>query len=110
MKAKDARAQTRPLPDDEAAPTAPPAEFLQTVKTMGGFREVRVLSDGSIAALGDLLYTRAIHLGCDLWGWSRRFCFSDRARADSEFAKLQTEDDTPEGWVARRPKLDSDDA
>jgi hypothetical protein len=80
------------------------------VKTMGGFREVRVLSDGSIAALGDLLYTRAIHLGCDLWGWSRRFCFSDRARADSEFAKLQTEDDTPEGWVARRPKLDSDDA
>jgi hypothetical protein len=77
---------------------------------MGGFREVRVLSDGSIAALGDLLYTRAIHLGCDLWGWSRRFCFSDRARADSEFAKLQTEDDTPEGWVARRPKLDSDDA
>jgi hypothetical protein len=91
-------------------PTAPPAEFLQTVKTMGGFREVRVLSDGSIAALGDLLYTRAIHLGCDLWGWSRRFCFSDRARADSEFAKLQTEDDTPEGWVARRPKLDSDDA
>jgi hypothetical protein len=95
---------TRPPPPHRRA------EFLQTVKTMGGFREVRVLSDGSIAALGDLLYTRAIHLGCDLWGWSRRFCFSDRARADSEFAKLQTEDDTPEGWVARRPKLDSDDA
>lgn len=109
MKAKEARINKAVLVE-AAAPTAPPAEFLQAVKTMGGFREVRVLPDGSIAALGDLLYTRAIHLGCDLWGWSRRFCFSDRARADSDFAKLQTEDDTPDGWVARRPKSESDDA
>lgn len=103
MKANDARTGKTP-PAGSAAPTTPPADFLQAVKDMGGFREVRVLADGSIAALGDLLYTRAIHLGCDLWGWSRRFCFSDRALADSEFAKLQTEDDTPDGWVARRPK------
>lgn len=81
-------------------------DLLRAVKEMGGYREVRALSDGSIAAIGDLLYTRAIHLGCDVWGWSRRYCFADRELAEREFAKLLTEDDTPAGWVASRPKLD----
>ncbi len=64
--------------------------------------EVRVLPDGSVAMLHDLLFTRAICLGCTAWGWSRRFCFEDRARADAAFAELQTENDEPAGCVARR--------
>lgn len=51
------------------------------------YRDVRVLPDGSIAALHDLLYTRAIMLGCDRHGFSRRFCFEDRALADKRFAE-----------------------
>lgn len=64
--------------------------------------EVKVLADGSIAMLHDLLFTRAIHLGCNVWGWTSRFCFEDRARADKEFAKLVSEFDEPTGCVARR--------
>lgn len=64
--------------------------------------EVRVLPDGSVAMLHDLLFTRAIHLGCNSWGWTARFCFEDRARADREFAKLVSEFDEPTGCVARR--------
>jgi hypothetical protein len=64
--------------------------------------EVRVLSDGSIAALHDLIFTRAILLGCDRLGFSTRFCFEDRDLATKRFHELQTEDDTPEGYIATR--------
>ncbi len=64
--------------------------------------EVKVLADGSVAMLHDLLFTRAIHLGCNSWGWTARFCFEDRARANTEFAKLVSEFDEPTGCVARR--------
>lgn len=64
---------------------------------------VRVLPDGSVALLTDLLFTRAICLGCHSWGYSRRFCFSDTALADRVFAGLQSEDDTISGHIAQRP-------
>lgn len=73
------------------------------IQRLGEYSEVRRLADGSIAALGDLLFTRAIYLGCNLWGWDRRFCFENRQRADEEFARLASEDDEPTGWTARRP-------
>ena len=67
-----------------------------------GYLAVRVLPDGSIACLGDLLFTRAIYLGCDRDGWARRFCFEDRALASKRFYELQSEDDEPKGFIARR--------
>jgi hypothetical protein len=66
------------------------------------YHDVRVLEDGSIAAIGNLLYTRAIYMDCNMTGFGRRFCFADRALADTEFARLKTEDDEPVGWIARR--------
>jgi hypothetical protein len=67
----------------------------------GSYRQVRVLPDGSVAALTDLAFTRAIILDCDLYGWGSRFCFADRALADQRFAELQSADDTPAGFIAR---------
>lgn len=66
--------------------------------------EVRVLPDGSVALLRELLFTRAICLGCTTWGWASRFCYEDRERASRVFQELQTENDVPTGWVARRPQ------
>lgn len=67
-----------------------------------GYLRVRVLPDASVAALGDLLYTRSIILGVDKYGWHRRFCFESRALAAQRFEELQSEDDVPEGFIARR--------
>jgi hypothetical protein len=67
-----------------------------------GYSDVRLLPDGSVAAICELLYTRAIHLGCDRWGWSHRYCFADRELAAQRFAELQGEDDVPAGHIARR--------
>lgn len=68
----------------------------------GSYKQVKVLADGSIAAIGDLLFTRAIYLGCNDTGWSSRFCFENRALADQRFGELASEDDVPEGYTARR--------
>lgn len=66
------------------------------------YLDVRVLPDGSVASLVDLLYTRAIHLGCTLTGWGARFCFADRDLATKRFNELKSEDDEPAGYTARR--------
>lgn len=66
------------------------------------YRAVRILPDGSIAAIGDLLFTRALFLGCTQWGYERRFCFENRPLADQRFTELQSDGDEPQGYTARR--------
>lgn len=76
-------------------------EMLTYLKEQG-YEDARLLADGSIVAIGNLMYTRAIYMDCTPTGFGRRFCFADRSLADTEFARLQTEDDEPTGWIARR--------
>lgn len=79
-------------------------ELAAEVRRMGGgsYLNVRVLADGSVAALTDLMYTRAILLDCNEWGFETRYCFADRALADQRFDELQSADDVPEGFIAHR--------
>lgn len=71
----------------------------------GDCLDVRVLADGSVAYMVDLIYTRSIALGCHGDGWSKRYCFEDRELANRRFDALQSEDDVPEGFVATREGL-----
>lgn len=66
------------------------------------YLKIRVLDDGTIIALMELMYTRSIIIDVDQYGYSKRFCFKVRAHADSEFDRLQTGDDEPTGYIARR--------
>jgi hypothetical protein len=79
-------------------------ELLDRIKRLGGgsYQVVDCLRDGTIIGIGDLMFTRAIYIDLDLNGWGKRFCFDDRNRAVEEYAKLQTGDDEPTGWIARR--------
>lgn len=63
---------------------------------------VRLLPDGSIACLAPLMFTTSVILGCNRYGYGNRFCFESRERALEVFEALQSEDDEPTGWVARR--------
>lgn len=78
--------------------------LLDRIREFGGgsYQDVRRLSDGTIIGIGDLMYTRAIYMDMDLYGWGRRFCFEDKERATCEYEILQTGDDQPSGWIARR--------
>lgn len=66
------------------------------------YLDVRELPDGSVSAIGDLMFTRAIYMGCTRYGHERRFCFADRQLADQQFKQLKSEDDEPQGYIARR--------
>lgn len=68
------------------------------------YLRVRILPDGTVAGLGELLTTRAIHLDLDMYGWSRRYCFADRDLASQRFDELQSADDVPQGFIASRPE------
>lgn len=74
----------------------------QRIKHLGGYLVVDFLRDGTIIGMGELMFTRAIYIDLDLNGWGKRFCFEDKDRAAEEYAKLQTGDDEPTGYVARR--------
>lgn len=65
---------------------------------------IRVLPDATIIALGDLLYTRAIFIDLNLQGYAQRYCFEDRLLASTEFWKLDSGDQVPHGFIARRPE------
>jgi hypothetical protein len=78
------------------------AELLAQIKELGEYRDVRLLDDGSIIAIGELMFTRAIYMDVNQDGWGRRFCFQDKALADQEFQRLSNEDMEPSGWIARR--------
>lgn len=62
----------------------------------------RVLPDGSIAVLCDLLTTRSVILGCTHYGYGRRFCFEDRELAVRRFHELQSEDDVSRGEAGKK--------
>jgi len=84
-----------------------PEELMPEIKRLGNYAEVRQLDDGSIAAIGKLMFTTAIYLGCNLYGWDRRFCFQDSELAAQQFGALRSEEDQPCGWIARRPEARS---
>jgi len=77
-------------------------DIIEEIKELGEYRDVRLLDDGSIIAIGELMFTRAIYMDLDLNGWGRRFCFEDRDLATEQYAKIKTGDDQPTGWIARR--------
>ena len=67
-----------------------------------GYLAAKVLPDGSVAGLLNLIFTRAICLGCHWEGWANRFCFEDLELANSRFESLVSEDDLPAGHIASR--------
>lgn len=73
-----------------------------------GYLMTRVLPDGSVAGLQRLLTTTGIFLGMTPWGFESRYCFHDRRLAVERFEQLQSEDDIPAGWKARRPERPED--
>jgi hypothetical protein len=77
-------------------------ELAKLLKEEHGYLDSRVLDDGTVAVLQDLLFTRALVLGCNRDGWSSRFCFENRDLANQRFRELKTEDDVPEGHIANR--------
>lgn len=69
-----------------------------------GYIDVRVLSDGSIAALQDFMYTRGILFDCERDGYGCRFCYPNRELASYEYWRLVNSDTAPRGYLKVKPE------
>jgi len=67
-----------------------------------GYENLRMLDDGTIVGTSKLLYTTAVYIDLNRHGWEKRFCFQDKELAIAEVNKLQSGDDEPVGYIARR--------
>lgn len=68
-----------------------------------GYRNLRVLEDGTVVGTIDLLFTRSLIVGANHWGWEHRYCYKDRELAVKAAAALKSCDDPPlPGYVAER--------
>ncbi|UKL15027.1 hypothetical protein hairong_123 [Pseudomonas phage hairong] len=81
-----------------------PSEFEAEIQRLGLYDRIRTLEDGTVVAMRELMFTRAIFFDCDLTGFHKRFCFNNAALADAEFDRLVDIDSEPVGWIARRPE------
>lgn len=85
--------------------TSPPLPDYRLLEDLeqNGYYQLRVLADGTVAGLGKLLYTTALHIGLNEISWERRYCYEDSALAEKALQGLITGDDMPlEGYVAKR--------
>jgi hypothetical protein len=62
----------------------------------------RQLTDGTYVAMIKLLFTVAIVIDVDEFGFAKRFCFDNPRLALEQFHVLSDQDSEPIGWVARR--------
>jgi hypothetical protein len=69
-----------------------------------GYIQPRQLSDGTWIAMQRLIFTTAIVTGLHEWGWINRYCYDDPVRVRAEFAKINSKNDEPTGWIAKRPQ------
>lgn len=75
-----------------------------------GYTHVRVLDDGSVAALLRLMFTTSICVDINWDSWASRYCFKDPAMALEQLNLMKSPDDVPTGFIARRgyePENDS---
>lgn len=79
-------------------------KHLDEIQKLWHFIAIRQLEDGTIVAMGELAFTRAIYFDCDIGGFARRFCYSNPDLAVEEYLKIESGDTLPKGWIATRPE------
>jgi len=62
------------------------------------------LKDGTWVALLPLIYTTAIVMGLDDTCYSKRYCFESLFDAFDQLMLLESTDNEPVGWIAKRPR------
>lgn len=77
-------------------------ELAEELRQEGGYLHIRILEDGSIAALLKLIYTVAICQDLNRFSWVDRFCFEDANLAVEQYKSLKSADDVPVGFIASR--------
>ncbi len=75
-------------------------ELIKWLEDENGYFNVRVIDNRIIANL-QMLFTCALVLDIDEWGYKKRYCYESRYQAQRACLDLKHPDDIPlEGWTA----------
>ena len=68
-----------------------------------GYKDIRILDNGTIIGTIELMFTRGLCVGLNWDNWESRYCYEDRELA-SRAAREMTSDDEPPlaGYIAQR--------
>lgn len=67
------------------------------------YQNLRLLDDGTIIGTYRLLYTHALYIGLNTWGWERRYCYPTEHLAIEACKNLVSGDTEPiKGYIASR--------
>lgn len=84
-------------------------EFIDWLTREQGFACARRLPDGTYVGVCNLMFTKGLCIGVTPFQtYARRYCYQSLGDALAEYNLLQTGDDLPSGWIARRPELPED--
>lgn len=87
---------------NSAAVEAPVIDPMITFLMRQGYNPIRRLDDGTYIAIGNLVFTKALYVGCDRFGYKHRFCFRDLNECLAQFDAYTDILYEPTGWIARR--------
>jgi hypothetical protein len=87
----------------EGADMSDDTKFRQYLEA-SDYYEIRKLPDGAWVGLTDMLFTTALCIRLDRFGYDKRYCYRDPNMALAEIEKLENGDQEPEGWIRRLPK------
>lgn len=77
-------------------------EIRKFLEDKNGYFNVRFIS-GGVIGLRQLMYTTALFMGMDEYGYERRYCYESRELAIQACNAIVDIDDKPlEGYVAKR--------
>jgi hypothetical protein len=74
--------------------------FLQTQ----GYRAIKMLNTGELAALHDEIYTTGLCIGLDEFGYRTRYCYETHHEAEEALAIWDGNGDPPGLWLKQKPE------
>lgn len=69
-----------------------------------GYRNLCCMPNGEIAGLKKYIFTTAVVIGLDKWGWRTRFCFETWAEAEASLNEWDGTGFPPGFWIKQKPE------
>lgn len=80
----------------------PPEGLLKYLRD-NGYKDLKVLENGTVVGTCDLMFTRGLCVGLDWLSWESRYCYEDRELASRAAAAYVDDDELPlPGYIATR--------
>jgi hypothetical protein len=71
-----------------------------------GYKDIKVLENGTFIATIDLMFTRGLCVGLNWDNWESRYCYPDRELASRAAREMVSDDEPPlPGYIAQRGRI-----